>query len=215
MSEKTENTSVEAKPIDDPEEYVQNQRLKDIFRTRKEVRERRLVAKEYTLSDSKKGKREGAKLYRIAVENYLTELRPLFLTDDLGEQYWYQADLGSVTIEPPVYEKKTGRSNSDYYLATMNSEDMKIKRKPRNKIVNLNGLNCLFKLSQPIEVEFSFDTGGIGEYGIGSKSEITNRVVEQHIPFSKLDSILNLTNEYLSERGIELDPEKEKDPAEI
>ena len=199
----------EIEHVEDSEEFIQSRRLRDIFETRKEVREQRLIAKKHSLSNGHDSEQVGAKLYRIAVENYLTELRPLFLTDELGKRYWFEADFGTVVVEPPVYEKPR-RGKTDLYLEqSETSKPLKVRNNIQPKEIKLTGLNCLFELSQPLQVEFGVRAGGVGKFGIGSKGGTAQTAVsEALIPFDKLDLILNAANEYLSKRGIELDPEE-------
>lgn len=207
-SEDNQDNEVEAEPVYDPEGYVQQRRLKDIFDARKKVRERRLQAKQYQIEN--RGSIDAVRVYRTAIENYLSELRPLFHEDNLGQHYWYNEEVGTIEVSLPVTEESAGLSRTVYKYG-----DMKIAQKPSPKKVPLEGIGCLFYLPEPLAATFEVTEGtGSGHYGL-SQSNPTAVSHEIAIPFSHLDNIMNLANQYLSERGLELDPEDDTEPAQI
>jgi len=132
-------------------------------------------------------------MYRTAVENYLTELKPLFLDDMTGKEYWYNLDLGEITI--PLSENYNHIYGGNH------------------KRIDLTGLQCIFAIPEPIVVEFDIIVESKGNWGDGVRSKTIQE--KGNIPFDKLDTIVQSANQYLSERGFELDPEEETNPAQI
>jgi hypothetical protein len=195
--------------VDDPESYIQKRRLKDIFGARKEVGKQRKKAKEYEINtsggkDASIHRSKARRFYRTAVENYLTELRPLFLSDDLGKQYWYQLDLGTIVIEPQYYLGTVG-DGPETLKYDHGDKTYLLCEEPEPIEIDLTGLQCLFEIADPISVSFELvvESAGLGR-GMNSKTVAENR----NIPTGKLDLIMNEANHYLQQRGIELDPEE-------
>ena len=195
--EETESDEIEVEEVSDPEEYVQERRLKDIYDAKQKVRERKLRAKEIQLDNEYKRNPtlDAVRLYRTAVENYLTELRPLFLEDKKGTQYWYNLDMGEMVIEPP---ERDDYSHGD---------------EPEPKSIELVGLNCIFEIPEPIVAEWE---ASICRKGLGIVERKTETVSQKaSLTFSHLDMIVQNANQFLAEKGFELDPVEESDPAEI
>jgi hypothetical protein len=201
MTDTTEN-EIEIETVDDPEEIVQSRRLGDVFDARKTVRAHRLEAKQNAiLAEKSKQISDATRMYRAAVENYLSELRPLFLSDDLGKHYWFQLDLGAMVIEPQYYRGTIGDS-SETLKYDYGDKTYRLREKPEPIEIDLTGLQCLFEVEDPISVSFELTVERAG-LGRGMTSKTVGEI--RNIPFDKLDSILNTTNEYLAEKGIELE----------
>lgn len=192
--EKTESDEIEVEPVHDPEGYLQERRLKDIYDARETVRERRIKAKELQLESQRRNgdSLDAVRLYRTAVENYLTELKTLFLEDDRGKQYWYEADVGEIIIPPP--------DNPNY------------RTKPEPKSIDLTGLNCLFSLPEPIVAEWEACVS-VGLSGGRTETETMERIAT--VSFHHLDLIVQSANQFLAEKGFELDPHEDTEPASI
>lgn len=200
---------IEIEVVDDPESYIQTRRLKDIFEARKKVREQRLKAKEHKMAyDERAEEQERAKrFYRAAIENYLAELRPLILSDELGKYYWYKMDFGSIVIEPSTYQGTVGDSKAFQKVDIPNENGVTsyvIDQDPGSKEVDLTGLRCLFSLPEPITVDWEI----VVRAKTREKRTVVHKTDEVHIGFQKLDTIVNEANSYLRDRGIELDPEE-------
>lgn len=175
-NENEDNTKLEVEPVDDPDSYIQKRRLRDIFDARKDLREKRLEAKQAVGVDDQ----IASSHFRAAVENYLEELRPLVLKTELGRRIWYNQDFGDIVIQPP----------NDYHASEAKS-------------IELNGLQSVFDVPDPIEVEFNV----VRQVGLDStRSETVSR--QGQIPFDKLDHIVNQVNQHLAEQGIELDTDE-------
>jgi len=204
--------------IEDPDSYIQSRRLRDIFDARKQVRKQRLRAKTHYIdnNDSPRGIRGAKRAYRAAVENYLAELRPLFLSDEQGKQVWFNLDFGTLQIEMPTERETVGREQSRVVYKEVKA-DGSIRKHPMSnqpdpKIINLQGLNYLFELPEPIVAEFEFISTSSGRWGGG-----TNRhhVTTQHdIGFDRLDAVVNEANHRLQQRGLDLDLSEDDSVAE-
>jgi len=206
-NQEDKDEEIKVEPVHDPEGYIQERRLKEIFDARKEVRERRMEAKQYHLENENTPRSlDAVRMYRSAVENYLSELKPLFMEEDKGKEYWYNVNVGVVEMELPVKETLAGRGGKTIYKYN----GSKIARKPDSKEIELVGIGCLFTLPEPLTVEFDVTK----KFGL-DRTKLTSVAHTGAIPFAQLDRIVNLANQYLSDRGMELDPEDDTDPARI
>jgi len=210
MSEQSEDSGeeeeVEIEVVDDPESYIQTRRLQDIFEARKDVRDQRLKTKQYQVNNSENQQAvdRARRLYRASVENYLTELRPLFLSDELGKQYWYNLDLGSQLVEPNYYTGSHGRRGTRRKI-DKGEKTYTLREEPSPKEIDLKGLNIVFQLPDPMQ--FSWDLT-VNSKRLGQKRDAITVTNTFTLGFGKLDQIVNEANNYLRERGIELDPEE-------
>lgn len=206
MSDTDDPAEITVETVEDPDSYIQQRRLKDIFQARKEVRNQRQKAKEYQIKatgakDEGYHRMKALRLYRAAVENYLSELRPLLLSDDLGTEYWFKLDLGSVTAEPPVYRDAFG-DGPEQWVYHDGGKRYTVERKPETKEIDFTGFKMLFELADPLTVQFTLSVDAPG-FGRGTTTKtVTER---QNIPFRKLDAVMNEANHYLQQRGIELE----------
>ena len=210
MSEQSTPEEIEEiEEVDDPEELIQTRRIRDIFEARKEVRRERLRAKELKVVNSNHHT-EPEQLYRAAVENYLTELRPLFLFDELGKQYWYNYDFGSIIVEPPTYTESVDigvGSEADY--VDIDGDSYVVVSKPEQKEIELDGLCYLFNTSDPVSVTWNLTAKEPKtEFGTGGGRRTVTKESYVYINFNRLDAAVNTANSYLAERGIELKPEE-------
>lgn len=212
-TDKETNEEIEVEAVEDPDSYIQGRRLKDIFESRKTVRKQREKAKQYQIeTGDNEGELKAQRYYRTAVENYLSELRPLFLSDELGKQYWYGLDIGTIKIQPSLIRRSIGNRPEELLIEDGDST-YSVMEEPDQKEIELTGIGCLFGISDPIVCEFEL---GIKQSRVGGYNYRSKTVVEKrNVPFSILDSIMNSANMYLQERGIELDPEEEEDPAKL
>lgn len=197
-----------AEVIEDPDSYIQSQRLKDIFNARRDVRKRRLKMKTVAIDAEKPADLTTAKRgYRAAVENYLQEIRPLFMRDEQGKQVWFGLDFGTLEIPLPIEKESYGRSRGIRYVHTHieNGEKKKTKvpHPPEPKRIELQGLNYLFDLPEPITVTFDIGATSTGHYGLTTG---TDNITKQHdIGFDRLDQIVNEANHRLEQRGLDLE----------
>ena len=194
--------------IEDPDSFIQSQRLKDIFNARRDVRKQRLKMKTHAIDTDKAAQVTAAKRgYRAAVETYLQELRPVFMGDKQGRDVWFGLDFGTLKVELPVQRETVGlnRERLVYRETKPNGETKKHKvcGRPEPKEIDLRGLNYLFELPEPIAVEFEWTNTSSGKWASSTHSKsITKR---HDIGFDRLDQIVNEANHRLQERGFDLE----------
>lgn len=191
---------------DDPESITQQRRLNDIFEARRQVRQQRLRTKEYRIEGNSTDQFKATQLYRAAVENYLSEIRSLLLSDELGKQYWYQVDFGEIVLEPPFSVEEIGRNRGQdrIYRETRNgnTKTYRVTEQVEPAKYDLQGLRCPFALPNPVAHTFTFQAK---RYGVGGGGVQKSHTAETALPFDTLDDIVNTANEYLSERGLDLE----------
>jgi hypothetical protein len=194
--------------IEDPDSFVQSQRLKDIFGARRDVRKQRLKMKTLAIdADTQADVRAAKRGYRAAVEGYLQELRPVFMDDKQGQDVWFGLDFGTLKIELPVQRETVGlnREQLIYRETKPNGKTKKHKvgTQPEPKEIDLHGMNYLFELPEPIAVEFEWTNISSGSWASSTHSKsITKR---HDIGFDRLDQIVNEANHRLQERGFDLE----------
>ena len=179
MSDDLEEDDETTETVEDPEGFVQTKRLKSIFKAKKQVRERRLLAKSQSKNSSI--------AYKVALENYLIELKPIFLNNDGGEYVWENKPFGVVELEPDT--------EKEFRYISPNR-------------IELSGLNSLFSCDEYITLEYEVRS---------NKATGSMKTKEEHkqIPFSILDEMLNSANQFLADQGIEVETSESKPPAEI
>lgn len=207
MSETEESETSELDVVEDPEQYVQTRRLQDIFDSRQELRK---IRREADFA-STQGSWEGLCAYRAAVATYLQEVEPLFHRYD-GDHLWYEYDFGTITVEPDTYEQTGGtyRDRGIYVDIRENrsEESYQVKEHKEPIIYEIEGLESLFGLPNPIQHTFRFETEG-------RHDDMVSKDVTVQIPFRTLNSMARLTHQFLAEIGFELDPNREPDNMEI
>jgi hypothetical protein len=194
--------------IEDPDSFIQSRRLKDIFNARRDVRKQRLKMKTHAIDTDKPAQVRAAKrAYRAAVEGYLQELRPVFISDKQGQDVWFGLDFGTLKIEPPVQYETAGldREQLVYRETTPDGQTKRheLDSRPEPKEIDLRGLNYLFELPEPIAVEFEQTTETSGKW-VGSvhSESITKR---HDIGFDRLDRVVDEANHRLEQRGFDLE----------
>jgi hypothetical protein len=198
--------------IENDESYIQSQRLRDIFDARQAVREQRLKMKIHSIESEQTTDRRNAKrVYRAAIENYLSELRPLFMEDEQGKNVWFNMDFGTLEINLPVQTKTVRRGQTKRVHETVKDgekTELPVNNIPEPKEIELNGLNYLFDLPEPITANFSWvaTTNGMG--GGTSRYHAT---ITHDIGFDKLDAVMNEANDRLRKRGLDLELGEEDD----
>jgi len=211
------NDAPQVEVIEDDESYIQSQRLKDIFAARQAVRQQRLKMKIHSIDSNTPTERRNAKrVYRAAIENYLSEIRPVFLDDEQGRNVWFNLDFGTLKIALPTQTKTYGRGRTKrvYEKVKPNGEttNLSVNKPPEPKEIDLNGLNYLFELPEPISVEFEwFGTSK----GLNSGTTKHTEVITHHIGFDRLDSVMNEANDRLRKRGLDLDLGEDNATAEF
>ena len=181
--------------IEDDESYIQSQRLRDIFDARQAVRKQRLQMKIHSIdNESAVATRKAKRVYRAAVENYLSEIRQIFLEDEQGKEVWFNLDFGTLKIPLPIQHKNSGRGVGRRVHQTFRNG------KTKNLPVD-DPLNYLFELPSPMAAEFEWiaTTGGMG----GGTSKY-HETIRHEIGFDRLDTLVNEANDQLRKRGLDL-----------
>jgi len=202
--------------IEDDESYIQSQRLRDIFDARQDVRKQRLKMKIHSIDARKQREVRNAKrVYRAAVENYLSELRPVFMQTERGRKAWFALDFGTLDIHLPTTNKQVGRGTKQVHETTDaegNPTTLPVDDRPEPEQFDLNGLNYLFDLSEPISVEFEWVATSNGIRGGTSRYTET---VRYDIGFDRLDQLMNEANNWLQKLGLDLDLGEDNTTAEF
>jgi len=197
----TGEQSEESRPVEavDPDEYISQRRLQDLFNARQEVRDRR--TKVESIPEASDLAKQTA--YRTALESYVEELHPLLLEHELGTELWSNREFGSVIFYPTESENCDRSTKQELGLSP--------------KIVEVTGLQSLFQYQSPIAVEFKPTGRTRIEKGLGRTAyeRVQPFTVRKQINRAALDQMFLSCNEYLVEIGIEIDLEQEPEPNKL
>lgn len=183
--------------IDDPEEYVDRRRLRDIFNAREELRQVRVQSAYHRTPDARSA-------YRAAVSTYVSEVEPLFLSDDRGIYYWNEIDLGTTEIRPE-YEP-----TADGYTVEPHGQRATMDTPPTTEQIELVGVRSIFELPTPLQGTVRYvESGG---YGTDTVDTLT---FSRRMPFPAADAYARATNRFLASIGLEVDVDTDTDEWEI
>jgi hypothetical protein len=204
-----ETEDIEIEQVADPEEYINQRRLKDIYDAKRELLKSRREASRIRIkskySGSKNEYQAAAELHREAAENYFLEISSLFHRNEAGKDIWYNRDFGTLTIEPP-YTAQNMRSCSrgGYKINDPNGVgNIWIIDIPDSKEIGLVGIESLFQLPSPVVRPFEYTVEG-GHYGEQQREETNSGVISK----STLDRMVKVCDLYLDELGLDLDEEQ-------
>ena len=212
MSETESNNETEdihIEEVADPQDYINQRRLKDIYDAKRELLKSRSEASELRINAKYGGSKDkfqaANELHREAAENYFLEISSLFHRNEAGREIWYQRDFGTITIHPP-YTAADMRSCSGggWKISDPNSVgDIWIIDIPDPKEVELVGIESLFQLPSQISKTFEY-TVDEGHYGEVPKEETGTGMVSKSV----LDNMVKVVDLYLDELGLDLDEER-------
>jgi hypothetical protein len=203
--------------IEDSEDYSKQRRLKSVFDIRKEIHETR---RDIKFQSHKLGQRHQAiTAYRSLVESYLLEIEPLLRRYGDGEYYLTEYDFGRLTLAPET-RSSDGRTfhqvelyfpnrDNQYERNTDGWENVMEENVPDPVAYDFTGLQSLFDapdtliLHDHVKEDDSY------------RSETYTYINKSQIPMTMLDQMVRVMNEFISDIGFELDPEKEDDPAHL
>jgi hypothetical protein len=204
-----ETEDIHIEQVADPEEYINQRRLKDIYDAKRELLKSRREASRMKINAKHGGSAEqfnaAAELHREAAENYFLEISSLFHRNEAGREIWYQRDFGTVTIQPP-YTAQNMRpcSSGGYKIDDPNSVgDIWVISIPEPKEVELVGIESLFTLPSPVTKTFEYVVDE-GHYGEVPREETNSGYVSK----STLDRMVKIVDLYLDELGLDLDEEQ-------
>lgn len=169
--------------IQDPEEYYQRRRLKEIGDARHKARLAKQEMKEYELIEANVTRLGLLEFYRSAVEGYLIEAEPLVLNqyaDEGGLELWRNELLGEHAFRPD------------------NVRNVKGEIEPRT--VEFRGLQSILDISSPIVLSFEADKQHPFE-GHTTETHTEEFAIPEHI----LDKAVRRLNLFLSDVGMDVD----------
>lgn len=187
--------------VDDPEKYSQQRRLRTIHDWRDEVLNRRDSVFD-AIEKGQISKSKGLRYYRRAIENYILEIEPLLLDEDLEDvamEFLNEEKIGSMTIFPPreLYE-------------VANDEESVIPGEasiPTEQTRHFRGLRSIRDAEEPIQETFSLPVKRRHE-------PIQKRTwtATAEIPTEILDNAFQATNRFL--RTVDVDTSLRNDDRE-
>lgn len=177
---------------DDPEEYSQNERLREIFQIRMEVHRTRIEVRK-AAAVGKLSRRNGLNVYASSVVGYALELESLMTKQypDKGEDYWDNVHLG--TIEPAPPEWIFDRPDKLY--------DVDIRNLSGGEPIPVVGLGELVDLGESVDVTWTYE-----ESGMRSGWDEEEAATSVPIPMDVLDAAYRQANLFLADIGMDLEP---------
>jgi hypothetical protein len=200
--------SVAVSEIKHADDIVIERRLNTIFDIRRQIHELRRQAGMGLIKQHSKYEVQSG--YRSLVTNYLMELHPLLLKyDDVGHHLLYEYDFGVEKIKPRIEIRQHGISEQ-YYLIRPERGDVPYQQASPGAVgdVELKGLTSLQEVDDPLK----------GVVVKEVRDPVTMSMQEQRIPFAAqigmqtLDDMTLRMNEFISQVGLELEPDRDDDP---
>jgi hypothetical protein len=195
--------------VDDPEEYVNTRRLRDLFDARQTVREDRRKAKDVIHFESGDGLRDrevaALTIYRQSVETYILESKSLLTATDRGTALWADAEFGKVRLELET-RGVDGPAKPELFDPTGEGwVEVPRGEAPEPTVIPLSGLSSLLRIDDPVTRTWNFTVTGTPPRGSHSKS-VTGR---EQPSWQMLDQMVVSLNDYLSSLGIDLSVQEE------
>ena len=204
-----ETEDIEIEQVADPEEYINQRRLKDIYDAKRELLKSRREASKMKIKAKHGGSTQkftaAAELHREAAENYFLEISSLFHRNKPGKQIWYERNFGTVTIQPPyTAENMQACPGGVYKIDDPNSLGyIRVISVPNPKEVELVGIQSLFDLPSPITKTFEYKVDE-GRCGKVTREDTGSGYVSK----SAIDRMVKVCDLYLDELGLDLDEEQ-------
>jgi hypothetical protein len=194
----------EVGPVEDPEEFIEERRLRDIFEARDRLRERRITVK--TAPDHKEYRAVSA--YRSAVSNYLMEVEPLLARYEDGEALLFDVEFGCLRVEPDVEFTEWPAGANTWTVEVDSGSEVEIEREQAEqadtRVFAMEGLVSLFNYPDPLLAQWEFEQ----TYRGGEQVKYTH-TKEAQIRFGVLDRMARSINRFLADIGFELEPESD------
>jgi hypothetical protein len=194
--------------VRDPEEFVQQRRLEDIFEARDRLRDRRLLVRQA----QKRDRWAAVSSYRGAVGNYVSELEPLMDKYDDGRYYLNEYTFGQVVVHLESEEARYPQGPDRILVKTPTDPDrdaIHVTEEPDPVTYEIEGLRALFKIPDPITHTFELKTTRRGRDGT------IEHTTKAQITFDILDRMQRAASLFLSDIGLELDPDDDDDEWEV
>lgn len=213
------NEPMEISQFDDPDNYTQAERLRQIMRLREQVEQVRSKAREMRYSRGYSEKQE-ALYYRTAVESYIMDLATLFQRSDsdTAQEYWEVHKLGEVTIAPIIRVDDSNMGPAEYIVPSEGKDpqgrDKETTRytgvTPKNKSIPIRGLSSILEAPEQLSAEFQCSRKH-SVYGEQTKM----RTFHEPIPTQVLDNAVQLADRFRAEVGIDVDLDESANEWEI
>lgn len=184
---------------DDPDNFSQNERLREIFQTRMEVHQTRINIRK-AIALGRATTESALSVYASAVVGYLMELEPL-MTDqyeDKGREYWEEVELGEVYSPTPE-----DMPDGDIY-------GTQVRNIEEPDPVTITGLGELVEIDDTVEFPWSYE---YCDPRRGWTREVTT--VSVPVPLGALDKAYREANRFIADIGMDLEPNADHDAAPV
>lgn len=216
----SDGDSEDVAQIKDPEAYVNQRRLQQLFDLRENLHKSRLKLAEIEHNRRHKRTRwEALNAYRALVDSYILELEPLLLRYEPGPELLNETHFGTVEVTPHYKLEPAGRSSSDTYqvyepsASTNNSSDdyVRVQNRPHEVVeYELEGLRSVLELPSPLTATYTFN-----KFKYAGKGKSFKHTAKTQIRMETMDTMVRKANNFLAEIGFTVSPEPEDDPAMI
>lgn len=174
--------------IDDPQQYTQVRRLRDLFDA-KQLAKRAIVETPYQQATAQLSDEGKEYIVREAVTSFVAELEPLMRQkySEVGKEYWEDVDLGEMVVRPPraAYENATTQPEPVAYV--------------------FEGLGSLLEIDAPVTEYWEVE-----ERQITYKRETTTYQKQQEIPVSVSKRAYRQCLAFLADIGFDVEPEQKR-----
>ena len=199
MSDEEPKDRLDPDKAKDPDDYVTQRRLRDLYDARKNLMARREKASELRITN---GAFQGNRYYRKSVENYIMEVQPLFFQFD-KEHLWHSEEFGSFKIGPPTEDLMDSYRHLGKQIEHDGEKYTLAGEVPEAKTFYIRGFETLYNQPSPLEIEFEFEVQRQLTVS-GSIIKRTQVAIPEHI----LDRMVFTANTFLSEHGLDIGSEE-------
>lgn len=183
-----------ATQVDDPEDFAQRERLRELFDARQQVQEDRRRIADARINNRARSQQLRA-LYRASLGVYLRELEPLMTEryPKQGLRHWYDANLGVAnwSVTPATCDRLDGQLDG-------NHKDHPPSERVGSASKRFIGLRSILNTEDDLTVFFEVDIAG--QRGA---SRSINAAQNVEIPFHILDEAYRHGNSFMGAIGLE------------
>ena len=173
--------------IDDPEEFSQKKRVREILNRRKDVLDARDAAKQELLAGNVT-KEQAVGIYQSRIETLIIDLWSKLNDDEMGEgkKILTEETIVEKTVAPP---RKILPEDQSAYAAGVDV--------PEPKTVAINGLQWFLENDPVVQVPF--------KVRMWNPPEVKTVYAEEVLDFTDLDGAVTKCVEFINETGIDAD----------
>jgi hypothetical protein len=207
-----EDTEPDHQPIDDPESYINQRRLKTLFDLRQEIYELR---KKVNFA-SHENEYAALSAYRSGVASYFMEIESLMRKYDHSKELVEDHQFGVITLQVPHRTAKSGRGKPGIEVHLPKANDRRsdpwtrVAELPDPVVIEVKGLESVIEYLDPLTYTFTVE-----KYRNTRSNDEYQREVKQQIPFEILDSMVREMNNFLADIGLEARLEEQEDPLKL